>query len=541
MKKNIFIALLMISSSCAYFLLKQTNKKHSKKPSSIARGIASDPGENETEQQCNGNRLRSNDPTAVFAWLRNSGANKSVEDILCCMPEELRQNYKIVHSSISAQSSHYHSPRLIFGSIEDGIMFSVSSGDPSLPQSESIEIMYDNPRTQRLELHDIEFEDDGSGRLHPSRPNPELCMQCHRGSGPGGPRPIFNQEPWPRTASIFIRNDPNCPSRSAFLRQSQEAAFTSVRENPRFSCLPEPITEIPVSEAAERSASKSTNLVGFGIDDELNERNQERALIDMRYSENYSAVNYFVIGVSLGCFSNSVPGSKGTQITFQHGQLDEWLSPTLLEQMNRQPPGLNEAFSGPANTELAANSFRQADQTYRANLAAEETTFEQFSRQLANGERPIMSNTMGLMGCIENHSPETFQNLAALSSQIENDSLRQHYLNTAETRLERGFLSTSNDGGGQVFRDSLLTWAFESRGIDTRRWDMEVVPFNPRSLVGTVLRHPAAQSAQAEIDNGTPLSAVCSNLRARSLVASNRLFPTLIEEEAPSNSIDGAE
>ncbi len=472
------------------------------------------------ETTCNGTPLRTNDPTAILAWIRNGhNLNRSIEDIICCMPAQLREDYKIVHSSLSAQQSHYHSPRLLFGSIADGFMMSISGGDPSLPQSESVEIMFDNPRTGQLELFDVEFEENG--RRHLSDRNPEACIQCHGNNGQvgvAGPRPIFNQNPWPRTVSAANINSDVCPNRAAFFRQSQDVAFRSVRENPRFSCLPEPRVSNDVT-------LKNANTVSFGIDGELDERNRERVVREMRYSNDFEGVKNFLIGVVLGCFSDP-PEGKGATATnlFPFGQPEAWLAPDFLSQMTQPPIGLDRSLQGVVSQDRMNAILERASQTYRQNIADEEQRFSEMTRELASGGRPQIPITMGLMGCEETFPAENRLMYSNLATQYENPTSQQYFTNHIQRLVERGLAPANPDGQVSVIRESLVLWAFESRGVDTGTWNMELRSFNPRSLTQAILALPETTTwnNQFNFENSAERAEGCRQLQSRSLRQSGR-------------------
>lgn len=123
----------------------------------------------------------SNLVASINVWLRSHGHKiKSIDDFVCCLPKEYRDRYIVAHSSVSAQSSHYHSPRVIMF-FEDQAALSISGGDQKLPQSMSVEIMQNNKRNEVVEFFDLEF--DSHGRAKMSEKNPEKCMNCHTGGG----------------------------------------------------------------------------------------------------------------------------------------------------------------------------------------------------------------------------------------------------------------------------------------------------------------------------------------------------------------------
>src|SRR5262245_8526115 len=83
------------------------------------------------------------DPNFAMAlnnWYKKEGAKVTPDDLACCLPKVYRDNYVVAHSSISAQMSHYHNPRVIMFDPIRRVFISISGGDPDLPQSTNMEI-----------------------------------------------------------------------------------------------------------------------------------------------------------------------------------------------------------------------------------------------------------------------------------------------------------------------------------------------------------------------------------------------------------------
>lgn len=68
------------------------------------------------------------------AWLRGNAKKVPMEDLICCLPKVFRENYVVAHSSISAQASHYHNPRVIMFDFKRKIYLSISGGDEPGPR-----------------------------------------------------------------------------------------------------------------------------------------------------------------------------------------------------------------------------------------------------------------------------------------------------------------------------------------------------------------------------------------------------------------------
>ncbi len=480
MKRNYVLIAIVVFLMPVFFIV--LNKKDTQKQADQAikegRSIAS-LGEGSSENQCHGTPLRTTDARAVMAWMRNNNNRvRSIDDLLCCMPESFRSGYLIAHSSLSAQRSHYNNPRLIFGNIENGIMFSISGGDSNMPQGQNVEVMFDNPMTGQLELFDIEFNEDG--RRHSSRPNPSECISCHGSNGrlgEGGPRPVFNLLPWPR---MFVDNKDAfldvCPERAGYLREVQDLTFNAINNNPRFRCL------TPPSEA---------NVTDGIIDSALEDRNEERVIREMRASTDFHYYEPLLVGASLGCLGRT-NGPMGDVVI--PTPLENWLPADqqgVFDQRNFLRPPFNQINP----QALPAELVRQSARVDGVHLQ-EEATFRNLRSELAQGRFPPMPAGVGLGSCSNGEAPtgtpvrqfgEQINNLPSNQGAFIADSLNEQF--------RRG--TPFNPAARQNYlTEGIVRWLFESRGVEASGWNMRPTPGYERSLADSVMRTFLARDYQ---------------------------------------------
>lgn len=184
-------------------------------------------------------------PQGIQGWLRTVGSKvKTVQEFVCCLPEEYRSNYMVGHSSVAGQNGTAASPRVIMMNNVNNrkgrplqMLLSFNGGEKSMAGHKSIEIAYLNPRNKEAEYFDLEF-DEIRGK-HLSNKNPESCMNCHGQDGKapaGGAKMIFDVfGDWHR----FVGGvDFPCNKEEDQLRSIvEDQAVESVLSNPQYSCL----------------------------------------------------------------------------------------------------------------------------------------------------------------------------------------------------------------------------------------------------------------------------------------------------------------
>lgn len=431
-------------------------------------------------ERCGGTPLLSDSPSAVFAWLKNEGnRNKSIQDIICCMPQKFRNDYLIAHSSISAQSSHYMSPRVIFGNLEtDGIMFSIATGsDSNLPQSNSIEIV--TRQNGKLSFYDLEIKDS---KKHLSGPNPETCVTCHGDVHDKSVemRPIFDRFPWPRMTGF---QSDNCPNRSQFMAKVTEKSFEAVRKSPRLSCLVPPGQPLPKTSANGFTFGRhNSNAMDFSLQTE----NNRRIVRDLKRNPDLPKLEAFLVGLAKGCI---VYQNFDSQAKFLDLPQSWFPSSSDYQQLLNIDPGLKklqtpDEFKNYTDVKIAAQEAR---------VQHEESQFRKMSERLENSQIVQFDSAMGFIRC-DTKTEDLKVARRKLSNLIKDIPV------TAQKYIYDGVLKSLENGsefGGSIeLKDGLARWAIETRGTDTRNWDLSVKPNYSRSAIEAFKELPLGQKYQ---------------------------------------------
>lgn len=229
----------------------------------------------------------------------NASKFKDVGDLVCCLPENYRKRTAIVHSSASAQTSHFKGPRLlIFGCRPDGdptcteqgselqSVLSINGGNEGLSQRHNIEAVFVNRQGKMLEMRDFELKD---GHHEVSGANPETCMACHgiQGEdGDGGPKPIFDGvDRWTRMSSGIFSDCWFSGREASYLGRMQSQSEAAVRENPRFRCV------------SPGNAEDNAKV----LDNKLAELNEVRAARIQQSTPDFKFFKYAIVANSMGC------------------------------------------------------------------------------------------------------------------------------------------------------------------------------------------------------------------------------------------------
>lgn len=248
-------------------------------------------------------------PQGIQGWLRTVGSSvKTVQDFVCCLPEEYRSNYMVGHSSVAGQNGTPASPRVIMMNKFDGrkkkmrMLLSFNGGEASMLGGKSIEMAYINPKNKEAEYFDLEFN-EVKGR-HLSVKNPESCMNCHGLAGkvpPGGAKMIFDVfGDWHRFVGGVTVGP--CNKEEDELRRIVEAqAVESVRKNPQYKCLDKSLLE---KDAKGEYFKFSSPLAGIdnGINDlkdgpALHQRRKwAQSVLELDKYKHFMAASYFCGG-----------------------------------------------------------------------------------------------------------------------------------------------------------------------------------------------------------------------------------------------------
>ena len=118
--------------------------------------------------------------------LVNTNNPTSVSEVIPLLPAEIRSNYTMMHTSMSAQGASPEFPRVImFGS--NGKMIITFNGSPDQRNYSRLEIMQFRDDSKQFEFRTISF----ANGLAISKPNPTSCLSCHGSS----PHPIWANYP----------------------------------------------------------------------------------------------------------------------------------------------------------------------------------------------------------------------------------------------------------------------------------------------------------------------------------------------------------
>lgn len=414
-------------------------------------------------ENCKGTPLTEFSTGAFFAWLKNPGnANKSIEDIVCCMPQKFRDDYLVAHSSISAQASHYKSPRVIFGNIEDdGITFSIATNaDPSLPQANNIEILVrQGARNEQLALYDLEITD---GHKKMSESNPSLCISCHghQQFKISGPRPIFDSFPWPRLTGFHMDA---CPQRVEFMKKATEIANTAVKESPRFKCL-RPPGGSTINPASGALVARHSPL---GFERSLLKENQKRIARELMQDPEFTKVQPFLVGLKKGCLISGPASSTDGKII---DSPESWFaSRGRDEKLMNIDPGIAKS---PSSTELY-DYVRVRINQHDQKVAEQEAKFKKMTEMLENGQLPSFGSSHGSLKCIPKDSMQDDLQTFKDSAQKLSLEIQKYAYDDILKSIDNGQRVIA---GELRLRESLMRWALESRGIDTLGWDIHVLP-----------------------------------------------------------------
>lgn len=165
---------------------------------------------------------------------------KSPQDVIAALPEEMRENFTLIHDSQSIQDANLSHPRALMFS-KDATSIATFNGHPKLFGYDSIEAVAFLPETNRFEFRAITFP-PGTERPVLTEPNPSLCMGCHTGEkSPDDPRPNWQDySQWPgvfgadddrlsaeeqKAIDEFRRNQPNDPRYKHLIFRKGEENF----------------------------------------------------------------------------------------------------------------------------------------------------------------------------------------------------------------------------------------------------------------------------------------------------------------------------
>ena len=259
---------------------------------------------------------------------------KDPGEVTCCMPLSYRKNFVVAHSSISAQSSDIHGPRiLMFNPINpDGLgaptkklnaVISINGGGPNLTNGANVEMGYVNSESKELDFHDFDLS---GAKVIASGRNPARCIQCHGTRGviaAGGAKPIFEPlDQWTR----FVGGVHSCGAEIDLRDEIMKSTLKTLTSNPRYRCLD------PSDILA--AAKKNNDPVPFfkeltDLDHALSVTNARRFARYLKTTPDYDRFKYAAIG-TMACVLASEDEDKFEN---ENRDLGDWIPPQVNQSL----------------------------------------------------------------------------------------------------------------------------------------------------------------------------------------------------------------
>lgn len=275
------------------------------------------------EQKCRPMNSAGFDVDQFLNRIQQDESITSVESALCLIPESLRKNYVLIHSSQSAQSSRPEAPRaIIFKTTTKHqtheIDFAISfNGSPSDTNFNNIEVLRTNqnpgPHQSHFEYIDVHFPEDRSHRVNISSPNPPQCLMCH-GVYTDQARPIWDAKGFTPLAygrSIFggtIAHEP-------FIEQFKNLQANAPSDG-RYKFLPG-LDQIKVSDDEPRIPALEFANSLFG--EALASRNNRRIIKFIKESPDFHKYKYALLATVSMC--SNIPSYVPSELWPLHSDL----------------------------------------------------------------------------------------------------------------------------------------------------------------------------------------------------------------------------
>jgi hypothetical protein len=172
-------------------------------------------------------------PETFAKWLQgNAESLKTVEDLICCLPQNYLKNYLVSHSGRAGQNGSPESPRIFLYDTtkNNSMILAFNGGEAYLNQPHNVELGFikDN---KKFDVYDIEFY---KRFAEISEKNPARCLRCHADSINQEARPFVHMDATP----MFVSGAVSCsPNEDEIQTKSQSLALDAIVKNPRFRCL----------------------------------------------------------------------------------------------------------------------------------------------------------------------------------------------------------------------------------------------------------------------------------------------------------------
>ena len=397
-------------------------------------------------------------PLGIFSYMASNPKVQSTEDLICCLPQEFRDNFMVSPASLAAQTGTPDSPRVfLFDPSDTSTMFTINGANAEARLTSNVEFVSDNKTKNKLEYYDIATV---NGRPHMSGANPQQCMLCHGNTQgqepPGGPRSLLEglSGDWPRLVggsfdwSHLRRKAKECPEdqREAKLRALMaDRSLKALRTNPQFECL-------------SRVQPKDPTVLDRMFED-LNERS---FAMNLEFTDGYEKLKYVFLGHFAGCDQprDFPPSTKSQFEKLSH--LESWIPSAELAKMDGTDFLAQEVRSSKTQKEaclkLASKALQQRKEIQRkqdeeiAKLAAGK------SAELVFDQSPFLC------------SAKTAGEFCDHFDNNESMTLSEKY--AIDTLFKPSRAASSNFiGGGKAF-DPKVRYLLESRWIDASQFSM---------------------------------------------------------------------
>lgn len=293
---------------------------------------------------------------------KNSSQLKSLEDFVCCLPQEYQENYIVGMSSKAGQNGTPDSPRVIVFSKDENtpgrsspprFMMSFNGGKSHSTQPHSVEIAFFNSEVKELEFYDVNFKKG----ISISEKNPKLCLVCHGETGKnpvGGPKYIFDSfSYWPR----FIGGTNSCNPESDRLQNIlADKSASVIKQDPRFKCLDKKLLQANTKESAPSKRYPLMNAKLGNFDNRNLSQDSYRASRWLRSLPEYEKYKYFLFGAEY-C-NNSKMTDWMPQEKLQQLLAKTHLDPRLLEDGDLKA-NFNTALKQDFEKNQETNSFHR--------------------------------------------------------------------------------------------------------------------------------------------------------------------------------------
>lgn len=410
---------------------------------------------------------------------------KKPEDLICCIADMPGITIAIAPFSIAAQNGTYLDPRILIvkqgkDDIADAI-FSINSGADHLNQKDAVEMLFNDRAAKKISYTDIDF---AGGRANVSQRNPESCMLCHGDSGKvpkHGPRPIFDDAPWPRF--LMEKSSPNsrdifgeflCPQREKLDPLIEQATTEAIDKNPRYKC----IKDKPRITISGVKGSLEGSLIKF---------NTDRLVRFIKTSKDYKKFKYVIFAADYcGDFipEDYIPGNQLKTMTNQ-----TTLNPRL-QSLDSTSALVNYM------DEVSLRNRQHADK--RDNLKAELVSKIQKKEAINLGDELKDSGACSRDG-------RQFTGIKGVSGAEE-------YLFKSKNIIFNRYIA---DGSGE----SALRFIFETRGIDISDWNMSATGGYSRSFNLSDALAKEDTDLNKILQHSSDPQAVCKDLKNKSMMA----------------------